>query len=367
MAHGKLCTRLLAGTGLAMAAALAVQGCTSAPPDTASAGTAPGQAGTALTTAQVRQVFDSYTAAWNKAAATGDQALALSGASGVERATLNFSLKSAAHLSERLSLPRYRYGTPAFYLPEQQGYPRWFVTDVTRSAVGVPAGTGANLPAGPVLRGSGRVLMLFRQTRATGAWQLASASLLAPGESVPALAADSNGHVPTVALSDTALLAPPDVTGALQAAVVDDGPASPAARVVASGPLTTGIYHTERASLLGLKAPPGDVYQWELEGSNYSRFALRTADGAALVFYAMYLNTTVEVPAVLNKSYPVRPGPVIPVPAYLAALLPPGTSAPRVSLETQQLLSFASVDPPSGNGAIQVIAIGGGLNYARAG
>jgi hypothetical protein len=215
----------------------------------------------------------------------------------------------------------------------------------------------------PEATSNSRYLVLFEKATATGPWQLASDSRLAPGVSPPALATDGTGHVPVVALSDTALLARPDVAGALQAAVVDDGPASPAASVVASGPLTTGIYQAEHDTLLGLSVPPGDVSQWGLDGSNFSRFALRTADGGALVFYTMYLNTTVEVPALLNKSEPVNPGPPIAVPPYLAPLLAPGATTPRKHLEAQQLLSFAAVDPPGGPAKIQVIAIGGGLNY----
>ena len=43
-------------------------------------------------------------------------------------------------------------------------------------------------------------------------------------------------------LTSTDLLAQPYATGPLQAAVVDDGPASAAAKAVAAGPLTTGLY-----------------------------------------------------------------------------------------------------------------------------
>jgi len=43
---------------------------------------------------------------------------------------------------------------------------------------------------------------------------------------------------------------------------------------------------------------------------------------------------------------------------------------PRLRLDTEQLLSFAAVDPPAGTASaaakIQVIAIGGGLIYASA-
>jgi hypothetical protein len=206
--------------------------------------------------------------------------------------------------------------------------------------------------------------MLFQQGSATAPWLLSSTSQLPAGVSVPPLATDSAGYVATVPLNSGAQLARPDATGPLQAAVVDDGPASPAALVVAAGNLTTGIYAAARAAMT---PPAGDLYQWELEGTHYSNLALRTADGGALVFYGMYLDSAVEVPSILNKGV-VKAGPPITVPGYLAFLLTQGQPAPRVRLDIQQLLSFAAVDPPAGSTAakIQVIAIGGGLIYASA-
>jgi hypothetical protein len=195
---------------------------------------------------------------------------------------------------------------------------------------------------------------------------------------VPRLATDRNGDTPQVPLSATTLLARPDATGPLQAAVVDDGPASAAARAVAAGPLTTGMYQGAREHVEGLSAPRGDVYQWDLEGTPYPVFALRTASGGALVLYAMYLNNTVAVPGVVNKASPIRPGLPIEVPPNFLPLLPKATAAPRESLETQQVLSFAAIDPPAGSAKVAVIdppagsakvaviAIGGGPNYATA-
>jgi hypothetical protein len=116
----------------------------------------------------------------------------------------------------------------------------------------------------------------------------------------------------------------------------------------------------------GLTAPADDLYQWYLEGAPYPTFALRTATGGALVLYAMYLNSTVGVPGVINRTSPAKPGLAIAVPADFRPLLPTGESAPRKSLETQQLLSFAAIDPPAGAAKVTVIAIGGGPNYATA-
>ena len=115
---------------------------------------------------------------------------------------------------------------------------------MTASAAAAPGGISSpGLAAGVQLPARGQVLMLFERAAEGDAWQLASASLLAPGVVLPELATDSRGHVLVVPLATAAAAWPaPTSPGPLQAAVVDDGPASAAAKVVASGPLTTGIY-----------------------------------------------------------------------------------------------------------------------------
>jgi hypothetical protein len=359
-------TRLLSGAALAAAAALTVSACASASasPGTAKTSTASTGAVPALTSADARQVFDSYVSASARATAQGNQAAALALTEGVQWNQVKADFLRAGH--SNAELPRYQYGSPVFYLPEQSGYPRWFVADAPRSTVNGAANAGTlaalSLPA------SGHVLMLFEKASAASPWLLASSAQLAAGESVPKLAATKgtgSGYVATVSTTDTSLLARPDVAGALQAAVVDDGPASAAARVVADGPLTTAL-HAAQAALAPAQTPRGDVHFWALDGSNFTKFALRTADGGALVFYTMYLNTTTEVPASYSNSSPVLPGPEITVPAEFAPFLTPGTPAPRVRLITQLTLAFAAVDPPSGPAKIQVIAVGGGPDYAAA-
>ena len=371
VAYRKRGTRLLSAAGLAVAAALAIQGCTSsAAPPAANASGQGGHTASAVTTAEASKAFQSYL----NAVLTGAPVYhpkALAGTTGVAYSSYSAAIQAMRYSRVRAGSPSVRFGKPVYYLPESTGYPRWFVADVVLTASDAKEPTltpaeGGVVPWMGIRAGAGRHLVLFEKATATAPWQLASDSRLAPGVSPPPLAKDDTGHVPVVRLSDSALLARPDVTGALQAAVVDDGPASPAASVVASGPLTTGIYQAEHDTLLGLSVPQGDVSRWGLIGSNVAKFALRTADGGALVFYAMYLNTDVEVPALLNKSEPVKPGPPIAVPAYVAPLLGLGATAPRKHLEAQQLLSFAAVDPPGGPAKIQVIAIGGGPNYAYA-
>ncbi len=375
MAYRKRWTRLLSGVPLAAAVALAAGGCTSGSATSSATGAGVGTASAAaVTTAEAASAYQRIAATVIEPGADAHATAALAATTDVAHVEVNaiqmaaryFNLRSPAGAVMKL-------GEPVFYLPASAGYPQWFVAEanVSYNVPALPAGikwTGA--PGGIQWQNDdGHAVFLFTKASAAGPWQLSSFSKLAPGTSLPALATDGSGHVPTVSLSDTALLAQPDFTGPLQAAVVDGGPDSAAAKVVASGQLTTGIYDNERAGLLGLTAPRGDVLQWNLEGSSYQQFALRTADGGALVFYAMYLNTAVQTPGSLNQSLPLNPGPKITVSQVLAPLLPAGQPAPRIKLEGQQLLSFAAVDPPGGASTaakIQVIAIGGDWSYATA-
>jgi hypothetical protein len=379
--------RLAYAMALALTAALAVAGCASAPADT-TASSANTSSAAALTQATALQAFDAYVAASNQAAATNDGKLALSVVTGVQQSLVSATLKSHAAsstsgntsaysstLTVKPTLGQYTYGSPTFYLPEPSGYPRFFLADVTRTlavkGVGKDATTsvgGAQLPI------DGPALMVFGQSSSGGPWQLASVAQLASGTTLPRLSADKNGYIPQVPLTSPDLLAQPYATGPLQAAVVDDGPASAAAKAVAAGPLTTGLYQAARdryqeaadRALTGLQVPAGDVYQWSMEGTPYPAFALRTADGGALVLYAMYLNSTVAVPGYFDDASPIQPGPPIKIPLDLLTLLPSGQPSPRVKLAAQSLFSFAAIDPPATSSKITVLAIGGALNYATA-
>jgi hypothetical protein len=374
--------RLSSAPAFALAAALAavlpIAACTSAPASSGTSATA-GARGTvrpAVTAAQARQVFDRYVAAAAKAVSPQLASPELSLVTGVEQAVLSATIAShsivmsnaqgayGSSLSVKPDFALYAYGSPTFYLPEAAGYPRFFVASVERTLRGTDstaAGAGgAQVPL------EGPALMLFQQASAGAPWLLASISQLPSGVTPPKLSTDSAGYVPAVPLSDASLAAQPDDTGPLQAGVVDEGQASAATRAVADGPLTTGMYQGALSHAGGLTAPHGDVYQWELDGSSLPQFALRTAAGGALVFYAMTLTTTVAVPDVINKADPVRSGPPIQVPVGVQMLLPPGRPAPLVELSSSQTLSFAAVDPAAGNAKIQVIAVGGGLTSASA-
>lgn len=372
--------RVASGLALVAAAAvLSVQGCTSSPASSAnvassSSGGASSGALPTLTVADARAAYAKYLAASDEAALTGRDSLVLPLISGAASDTLQVRYALLRHDHIRPPYARYAYGTPAFYLtgPSAGSQPQYFVVSVerTRVAGGPEAPSAQDVAAGVQFPATGRVLMLFEKSASGGSWQMVSASQFAPGQSVPALATDSHGYVLPKSMTSPGgtELVRPALAPPLQATVVDDGPASAASQVVAAGPLTTGLYQVASTSARDISAPHGDIYQWLLEGSSYGRLALQTADGGALVLYAMYFNTTVETPSALNQDIPILHGPPISVPSYVQPLLRPGQTAPRKRLQVQDILTFAAIDPPaSAKGArIQVIAIGGGLYEATA-
>jgi hypothetical protein len=352
-------SRRLAAWALALAAALAATACTATPSGSGPGGSASSSPG--ITAAAARQVWDHYVAVSSaQTIKTGNFALALALETGPQRA-----YDAATHPS-LLAPPAYQ--SPTFYLPERSGYPRFFVVAVTQKLTsGSPATAAAPASVdGAEIHPFGPELMLFEQARAGASWLLGSTAKLAVGEALPKLATDSAGYIPPMTPTAATLLAQPGEVGALQAAVVDDGPASTATAAMADGQLTDGLYHGALSHAAGLTAPHGDVYQWELKGTSYPEFALRTAAGGALVFYAMTLDTTVAVPDYINKADPVRPGAPIQVPIEVERLLPSGQPAPRIDLQSEQLLSFAAIDPAAAGGKVQVIAMGGGLTSATA-
>lgn len=368
--------RLPIALALGLTAALAATGCTTAPSRSTASARHPVLP--SITAPQAARVWEHFLAVSGPdASRTGDPFPALALMTGPERAfrsaevtimarTLNLS---PSHLRAALRGSPYPvFNSPTFYLPVRAGDPRFFVVDVSRK----PSGNGSAANSSFVTMDGVKFseypteLFLFEQSSANGPWLLADFASLPVGESLPKLAADSAGYIPTVPPSDASLLARPDAAGALQAAVVDDGAASAATSVVAPGPLTTGLHQAAVNHAEGLAPPHGDVYQWELQGVNDPEFALRTANGGALVFYAMTLFTTVAVPDYINKASPVHPGPPIHVPREVEELLPAGQRAPLVRLSSSQMLMFAAIDPAQTTAKLQVIAMAGGLTSASA-
>ncbi len=290
-------------------------------------------------------VYGSYLAASDAAAATGNMAQALSIVTAAQWAQVKGQYTALG--TAGTPVPRYQYGKPTFYVPALASYPQWFV-------VAVPRRTDTSGQPGPAVS----TLMVFARATKTLPWTLSGSAVL--GQPLPAIALDSDGYAADVATTDPSLVLRPDVVGATQAAVVDDGPASPAAAVVGDGPQTSGLYAAQNAVAAAEQAK-GLQYQWLLQGAPFPQVGLRLTDGGALVLYGMYLDTSNEHPNLVAGS-------PIPVSPALAALFALPNEIGYHAVYANWTYEFAAIDPPATtHGAkLQVIAAQGGLYYVHA-
>jgi hypothetical protein len=332
---------VLGSAALAVVTVLAAAGCT---PAAATASTATGS-DHSLTFAQAEAAFGSYLRASESAAAQGN---ATRGEANVGYAQWYIVHSQYTALARaQTPVPRYRYGRPVFYVPALAGYPQWFMVAVPRAAV-VNGQPGAAV----------NTLMVFEKYDKKLSWTLDGAAEL--DQSLPAIARDKDGYAIDVRTDESDLLLRPDVLGATQAAVVDDGPTSAAAAVMGSGPLTTGLYTAQNAQA-SAATTRGLLYQWLLQGSGFPQFELRTADGGALVMYSMSLNTTTEYPGLVSGS-------PIPVPANFVPLLGAPTEIGYHEVLATWTFEYAAVDPPTTaqNARVQIIGAYGAPTFGHA-
>ncbi len=332
---------------LAAVTLLAAAGCSPDPPADAVT-----PARHAVSFAMARQVYAHYVQASDAVAAKGDETGALNLVSGAQWSQVKAQYTALA--SAGTPVPRYRYRTPVFYVPALAGFPWWFVVAVPRQAV-----TGGRLGA-PVT-----TLLLFTRIKPVAAkghamvpWSLSGSAML--DRPLPAIARDSDGYAIDVTTTDPTLLLRPDVLGATQAAVADDGPASPATAVIGDGPQTTGTYAAQ-AALAARQRARGLDYEWLLQGTTWPQFELRLVGGGALVFYAMYLGTSNEHPDLVA-------GKPIPVPAAFTPLLAAPTEVGNHAVYANWTYQYAAVDPPAtAHGAkVQIMAAQGLPSYGHA-
>jgi hypothetical protein len=331
---------VLGSAALAAVVALSAAGCSSP---------APAQAVTSsvhsLTIGQARSEYSSYVAAAAAAAKQGDQVQGLSIVADAQWSLLH--AQYAALSKTGTPVTQYSYGTPTFYVPALANFPQWFV-------VAVPVTTVTGAQRAPAVN----TVMVFQRISPAEQWTVDGSAAL--DQPLPPIALASDGYATSVSTHDPSLLLPPDLVGPTQAAVVDEGPAAPAGAAIASGPQTTGLYATA-AALDHSYAAQGLTYEWLLEGAALPEFALRTADGGALVLYAMYLNTTIEHPGNVF-------GALIPIPANFAPIITtPATQQGDHGVNANWTYEFAAVDPPStAHGAkAQVVAGSGGPTYGH--
>ncbi|RAY12212.1 hypothetical protein DPM19_26185 [Actinomadura craniellae] len=277
---------------MAMVAALAltgVAGCSDGPDRTAAVPIAAAStpAPERLTLEVAAQAFRSFIANDDVARASGDERLALSWAADGHSQLTAAEYRKAAFVGD--PVPRYDYGTPALYVPRLTTYPQWFVVSVPRTVRGEEK--------------SERTAMLAFVRKSAGVrWRLSLATLLGEktGEKAkekadektdektgaPKVVLDGEGYATALATFDDSLVLRPNGVSAIQATLGEEGPDSVAARVMKSGPHTTGYY--TRARRAEKKEKEAGVASDDVLLSTQSPiFALRTVGGGGLVLYAM--------------------------------------------------------------------------------
>lgn len=325
---------------LAAGAVLAAAGCSqAAAPASASSDSHD------LTFAAAQAAYDRYVTKSTQFAAQGNEVKVLALTADEEWGYLD--AQYAAQAAAGTPVPTYRYGRPVFYVPALASYPYWFL-------VAVPVRTDTNGQVGAAVN----TLMLFQRSSAAGIWTLNGTTVL--NQRLPKIAHDSEGYAFNVTNGGPGLLLPPYLVGATQAAVVDEGSANPASAVIASGPQTTGLYATQTAQEKSFTAQ-GLTYEFLLQATSYAEYQMQTANGGALVLYAMYLNTQTEHPGDLAGS-PIQ------VPSAVRPLLTNPAAVGVHGVVANFTFEYAAIDPPStDHGAkVDVIAADGGPTYGHA-
>jgi len=343
----RIWTRAAIGpAALAALAVLAVQGCAPAAPPAASAAHATADAGVRhdLSIATAQGVYQEYLEESDAAAAQGDVTAGLAHVADAQWAQVKGQYTALA--TAGTAVPRYQYSAPQFYVPAESRYPQWFAVSAQRRA-----DTGGAAVT---------TLLVFERAKPALAWTLNGSATLDQGQTLPAIAKDPDGYAIAVPTTATGLTLTPNVVGATQAAVADEGPANPAAAVTGAGPQTTGLYAAQAAHAQA-EAAQGLRYQWLLAGAPFPQFDLALAGGGALVLYGMYLNTTTEHPNLVQGS-------PIPVPAAFTPLLAAPTEVGYHAVYANWTYQFAAIDPSASapNAKIDVIAGTGGPSYGHA-
>jgi hypothetical protein len=223
--------------------------------------------------------------------------------------------------------------TATYYIPQAEPAdgPRWFVAQVANAFSAEPKQVAST------------EYLLFTQSAPGGAWRNAIEPYLLPGADAPQIAIGANGLATAVSVTATSLATAPGKLAGLTAASLD-GTGSDV-RIPDPGALA------DRAGQKSWQAklPTAAITDTDAPamGTAGQTFALRTANGGALVFYTDSAELTIT-PAAGSKLHLSVPG-----------LYSPAEALPNAGLT--YLDQFVAYDPPPSFGPPTVIAEYSGL------
>ncbi|MEU8252268.1 hypothetical protein [Nonomuraea sp. NPDC048916] len=282
----------------------------------------------AVTRAEAAKAFATFIATDDLLRAGGDLRLALE----INR-DAEAKLTEAAFKSTRNKPPRYTWGSPTFYVPRfgaGEGSP-WFTVLVTRD----------DRP----------VLLTFAKS---DDWRLSSATRLLSGQKAPPIALDAEGYATVLAPGDRSVTISPQYMGPLHATVAEAGATGVTAGLLAAGPYTTDIAEEITVERDRAKAD-GFSYDSIFSGNDNPVYALRTADGGALIQYSLSRNTTTTTKTAEDDYIPVPEDARWAINAHVV----------RRTLRLTETHQYATAVPPSSApAAARVIAHDGTLTRA---
>ncbi|MCI0686328.1 MAG: hypothetical protein L0Y54_03685 [Sporichthyaceae bacterium] len=223
----------------------------------------------------------------------------------------------------------FSYQQEAHFVPRLAGYPRWFAIQAR--------------PSYPEANSS---LVVFVQPHAGQRWLQSAVIDLGAGNAAPALAKDDHGHVIAVPADDDAgLLAAPAVVAKAQADYLNAGQQATDGLRFSSDAWTNELV---QAAATDAKQLPFAKVTNRYAPADEPIYALRTADGGALVVHVMARSFDATL---------ARPGPAWRLAGTFGALA--GTNALRSRvLHVEWLYQWLLVVPPAGDGSAEIRVVG---------
>jgi len=153
-----------------------------------------------------------------------------------------------------------------FFIPEQRGWPKFFVAEATSN-----------------VDGDTRWLLAFRRSAPDQPWKAGFLCLAAPDE-LPDFAVDKHGYAEPVPSAGTDLLAQPGQLSTLYAQYLDADQGASGTSVFADGTATSGLRAVRRNNQRTANTVTQYLDQGAVDG-DFAPVALRTKDGGAAVFF----------------------------------------------------------------------------------
>jgi hypothetical protein len=216
-----------------------------------------GSAHPALTKSQAEQILANYQSVNNRANGNLDSSLLATVETGAQ-----LEMDRAGYRLRRVQKDKYTpftYSRPAFYIPRQDRFPKWFAVDATS--------------------GNTRHALLFMQDHKGGPWLLAADPF--PSAGLSGIALDKDGYATAVNPTDGDAAVEPRKVAGVHAATLSTGAAG-----MAPGPYTT----QSRDALTKVEAElrkRGVTLTSDFAPDQQRSFALRTTGGGALVWYVV--------------------------------------------------------------------------------